>query len=174
MRSERSSCGCGPAGQRRAALRLQVRQRAAEPEAGLARRSEACARAVGKCTRYAYIIQTQNGQALVAAALSGGGRRGGGGRAAEAARLGSALRCEAGARAAAERWLRAELASRVRPAPAAGHRAVRAAVVRRAPCTLTWSACMPMSICLPDAGATRSRQCCCRACCPCVLPSLGD
>jgi len=94
--------------------------------------------------------------------------------AAEAARLGSALRCEAGARAAAERWLRAELASRVRPAPAAGHRAVRAAVVRRAPCTLTWSACMPMSICLPDAGATRSRQCCCRACCPCVLPSLGD
>jgi len=36
-------------------------------------------------------------------------------RAAEAARLGSALRCEAGARAAAERWLRAELASRVRP-----------------------------------------------------------
>jgi len=84
MRSEQSSCDWGAAG-RRVAARLQVRQRAAEPEAGLARRSEACARAVGKCTRYAYIIQTQNGQALVAAALSGGGRRGGGGRAARAA-----------------------------------------------------------------------------------------
>jgi len=170
MRSEQSSCDWGAAG-RRVAARLQVRQRAAEPEAGLARRSEACARVVGKCTRYAYNIQTQNGQALVAAALSGGGRRGGGGRAARAA-------AAAPRRGGGARGRRALAARRARvagpPAPAAGHRAVRAAVVRRAPCTLICSACMPMSICLPDAGAPRSRQCCCRACCPGVLPSLGD
>jgi len=188
MRSEQSSCDWGAAG-RRVAARLQVRQRAAEPEAGLARRSEACARVVGKCTRYAYNIQTQNGQALVAAALSGGGRRGGGGRAARAAaaapRRGGGARGRGrapGQRAALRgrraRGRRALAARRARvagpPAPAAGHRAVRAAVVRRAPCTLICSACMPMSICLPDAGAPRSRQCCCRACCPGVLPSLGD
>ncbi len=60
--------------------------------------------------------QTAAAEAELAALRAGERRRESAeaGRAAAAQRLWDALRCEAGARAAAERWLRAELSSRAR------------------------------------------------------------